>query len=59
MSRAQGILYENAYYHVMNRGAGHREIFHGRIDREIFFTNDRRGEASLSRPKSSRSGPLS
>ena len=37
MSRAQRILYENAYYHVMNRGAGRREIFHDRIDREIFL----------------------
>ena len=37
MSRPQRILYENAYYHVMNRGAGRRQIFHGREDREIFL----------------------
>ena len=37
MSRPQRILYENAYYHVMNRGAGRCQIFHGREDREIFL----------------------
>lgn len=37
MSRPQRIMYENAYYHVMNRGAGRRQIFHNRVDRGIFL----------------------
>lgn len=37
MSRPQRIIQENAYYHVMNRGAGRRKIFNNRIDREIFL----------------------
>ena len=37
MSRPHRINYENAYYHVMNRGSGRREIFHDNDDREIFL----------------------
>ena len=37
MSRPQRIIYENASYHVMNRGAGRQKIFKDRIDREIFL----------------------
>ncbi len=37
MSRAQRIIYSNAYYHVMNRGAGRQPIFNDRVDREIFL----------------------
>ena len=37
MSRPHRIIYENAYYHVMNRGLGRREIFHNKIVREIFL----------------------
>ena len=37
MSRPQRIIYEDAYYHVMNRGAGRQKIFNTRIDREIFL----------------------
>lgn len=37
MSRPQRIIYENAYYHIMNRGAGRRKIFNERVDREIFL----------------------
>jgi putative transposase len=29
MSRPIRINFENAYYHVMNRGRGHQTIFHG------------------------------
>ncbi len=29
MSRPLRIEYENAYYHIMNRGRGRRAIFHG------------------------------
>ena len=43
MSRPQRIIYENAYYHVMNRGAGREKISNDRIDREIFLQT--RGEA--------------
>lgn len=35
MSRPLRIEYENAVYHVMNRGARHAKIFHG----EIFYQN--------------------
>ena len=27
MARPLRIEYENAWYHIMNRGAGHRDIF--------------------------------
>ena len=37
MSRAQRIIYSNAYYHVMNRGAGRQKIFKDRVDLEIFL----------------------
>jgi len=37
MSRPQRIIYEDAYYHVMNRGAGRQKIFNDRVDREIFL----------------------
>jgi len=37
MSRPQRIIYEDAWYHVMNRGAGRRKIFNDRADREIFL----------------------
>lgn len=37
MSRAQRIIYSNAYYHVMNRGSGRQKIFNDRVDREIFL----------------------
>jgi len=30
MPRAIRIEYENAYYHVMNRGRGHKTIFHSK-----------------------------
>ena len=37
MSRPQRIEFENAYYHVMNRGAGRRDIFDDDNDREQFL----------------------
>ena len=37
MPRAERIEYENAYYHVMNRGRGRRDIFHGNIYFEAFL----------------------
>ena len=37
MSRPHRIIYENAYYHVMNRGWGRREIFNKKVEREIFL----------------------
>ncbi|MDF1828124.1 MAG: transposase [Legionellaceae bacterium] len=37
MARPQRIEYENAYYHVMNRGAGRENIFHDDIDRKAFL----------------------
>lgn len=37
MSRPQRIEFENAYYHVMNRGSGHRDIFDDANDREQFL----------------------
>jgi putative transposase len=37
MARPQRIEYENAYYHVMNRGAGRDDIFHDDVDREHFL----------------------
>ncbi len=36
MSRPLRIEYENAYYHIMNRGRGRRAIFHGDEYVEIF-----------------------
>ena len=33
MTRPQRIEYEGAYYHVVNRGAGHGNIFHDDVDR--------------------------
>jgi len=38
MSRPQGIEYVNAYYHVMNRGAGRRKIFNNAPERKLFLT---------------------
>ena len=38
MSRPQRIEFENAYYHVMNRGAGRCDIFHDVLDREQFLS---------------------
>lgn len=37
MSRPHRIIYPNAYYHVMNRGAGRQTIFNDRVDRETFL----------------------
>jgi len=37
MSRPQRIEYANAYYHVMNRGAGRRKIFNNDQDRSLFL----------------------
>ena len=37
MSRLQRIEFEDAYYHVMNRGAGRRDIFDDDNDREQFL----------------------
>jgi len=37
MPRAERIEYENAYYHVMNRGRGRRDIFHGKNYFEEFL----------------------
>jgi REP element-mobilizing transposase RayT len=37
-SGPQCIEYEDAYYHVMNRGAGRRDIFDDDTDREQFLT---------------------
>ena len=38
MSRPQRIEYANAYYHVMNRGAGRRRIFNNDQERAHFLT---------------------
>tara|TARA_R110002126_G_scaffold291591_1_gene453999 strand:+ start:1846 stop:2811 length:966 start_codon:yes stop_codon:yes gene_type:complete len=38
MARPQRIEFENAYYHVMNRGAGRENIFHDDIDRKNFLS---------------------
>ncbi len=38
MSRPQRIEFENAYYHVMNRGAGRCDVFHDVLDREQFLS---------------------
>ncbi len=37
MARPQRVLYENAYYHVMNRGAGRQNIFYDDKDRALFL----------------------
>jgi len=37
MPRPIRIEYENAYYHVMNRGAGRRDIFHDKAYFEVFL----------------------
>ncbi|MDX2346195.1 MAG: transposase [Legionella sp.] len=37
MARPLRILYENAYYHVMNRGADRQNIFIGEKDKSIFL----------------------
>ena len=37
MSRPLRIVYEGAWYHVMNRGAGRRTIFHSDTHRELFL----------------------
>ena len=37
MSRQQRIEFEDAYYHVMNQGAGRRDIFYDDNDREQFL----------------------
>ena len=44
MSRPQRIEFEDAYYHVMNRGARRCDIFDDDIDRRSFL--DILGEAS-------------
>ncbi|KTD23522.1 chromosomal replication initiation protein [Legionella lansingensis] len=38
MSRPQRIEYENAFYHVMNRGAGRRKIFNNDQERTLFLS---------------------
>jgi len=37
MPRAERLEYENAYYHVMNRGRGRRDIYHGKPYYEAFL----------------------
>lgn len=37
MSRPLRIVYEGAWYHVMNRGAGRRTIFHSDTYRQLFL----------------------
>ena len=37
MSRPLRIEYEGAWYHVMNRGAGRRQVFHGPAEGRIFL----------------------
>jgi len=37
MARARRIEYKGAWYHVMNRGAGRRKIYHTKKDYEIFL----------------------
>ena len=37
MPRGERIEYENAYYHVMNRGRGRQQIYHGRAYYEAFI----------------------
>ena len=37
MPRTERLEYENAYYHVMNRGRGRQNVFHGRVYFEAFL----------------------
>ena len=37
MARPPRVQYENAFYHVMNRGRGRRWIFHGEAYYEAFL----------------------
>jgi len=37
MPRGERVEYENAYYHVMNRGRGRQQIYHGRVYYEAFI----------------------
>src|SRR3990172_347533 len=37
MSRPLRIEFPGAYYHIMNRGLAHRDVFTGRSDRELFL----------------------
>jgi len=37
MPRGERVEYENAYYHVMNRGRGRQQIYHGRAYYEAFI----------------------
>ena len=37
MPRPPRVQYENAFYHVMNRGRGRRWIFHGEAYYEAFL----------------------
>ena len=37
MSRPLRIVYEGAWYHVMNRGAGRRTIFYSDTYRQLFL----------------------
>jgi putative transposase len=37
MSRPLRIQYEDAWYHVMNRGAARKNIFHNNSNRELFL----------------------
>jgi REP element-mobilizing transposase RayT len=37
MARAHRIKYKGAWYHVMNRGAGRKRIYHTEKDYEIFL----------------------
>jgi hypothetical protein len=39
MVRPLRIEYENAFYHVMNRGRGRRKIFHDKSYYEVFLEN--------------------
>ena len=55
MSRPQRIEFEDAYYHVMNRGARRCDIFDDDIDRRSFLdilgeASQRHGVRSISRP---------
>jgi len=37
MPHGERIEYENAYYHIMNRGRGRQQIYHGRAYYEAFI----------------------
>ena len=47
MSRPQRIAFDDAYYHVMNRGAGHRDIFDDDNDREQFLITVKEAHAQF------------